>query len=250
MINRIPSIRAEAGIVIVPARNEAMSIGDVVRDAKAHVEWEVVVIDDASTDDTEREARASGASVLRMPFRVGAWGAVQAGMVYALGSGYRMALTMDADGQHPGSAVEAVSAPVLNGASDLAIGVCPERVSSARHAAWVLFRYVTGLTVQDVTSGMRAYNVRAMRVLTSRNAAMLNYQDIGVLLMLREAGLRAAEVDVRMTVRQDGHSRVYDSWWTVAKYLAETFMLSAGKWRPSWHLDDMFVSPGKYGGSR
>lgn len=250
MINRVPSSSVGAGIVIVPARNEVMSIGGVVQDAKAHVDWEVVVIDDASTDDTEREARAGGANVLRMPFRVGAWGAVQAGMLYALDSGYRIALTMDADGQHPGSAVEAVSAPVINGASDLAIGVCPERVSSARHAAWALFRFITGLNVRDVTSGMRAYNAKAMRVLTSRDAAMLNYQDIGVLLMLREAGLRAAEVDVRMALRKDGHSRVYESWWTVARYLAETFVLSAGKWRPSWHLDDMFVNSGKYGGDR
>ena len=79
---------------------------------------------------------------------------------------------------------------------------------------------------------------------------MLNYQDIGVLLMLREAGMRAAEVKVQMGVRRNGRSRVYDSWWTVTRYLTETFMLSAGKWRRSWHMDDMFVTSSVAGDER
>lgn len=243
MISELPAKSlAVPGIVIVPARNEVESVGDVVRNVKEHVDWELVVVDDASVDGTGTEARARGACVLRTPFQIGAWGATQVGMVYALANGCELCVTMDADGQHPAEALNAISAPVVQGISDLAIGVCPERVSSARHAAWTLFRAITGLNVQDVTSGMRAYNAEAMRILTGREAAMLNYQDIGVLLLLREAGMKATEIKVQMEPRQNGHSRVYDSWWTVGKYLAETFILSTGKWRPSWHLEDMFIA--------
>ncbi|MDZ7839276.1 MAG: glycosyltransferase [Gammaproteobacteria bacterium] len=251
MIAELPRTRLGVpGMVIIPAKDESASVGDVVRDVRDRVDCEVVVVDDASVDDTGSRAQAAGAKVLRMPFRVGAWGAVQAGMAYALAAGCQVALTMDADGQHPASAVKAVSAPVVSGETDLAIGVCPERASRARHVAWSVFRSMTGLNIQDVTSGMRAYNERAMRVLTSREAAMLSYQDVGVLLMLREAGLQATEVRIEMQDRLNGHSRVYDSWWTVARYLTETFVLSAGKWRPSWHNDDLFVTSNGSGGNR
>lgn len=232
------------GIVVIPARNEAGSVGGVVHDVTKLMDWEVVVVDDASIDETCDEAEENGALVLRMPFQVGAWGAVQAGMAYALEKGYPLCLTMDADGQHPAKALPALTGPITHSACDVAIGVCPERASIARHAAWRLFKYITGLNLQDVTSGMRAYNAAAMRVLVGKEAAMLNYQDIGVLLMLREAGMRATEIDVQMTERRNGHSRVFDSWGTVARYLAETFILSTGKWRLSWHLDDMFVTSG------
>jgi len=244
MIRGIPSLTVPT-LVIIPARNEAESVGEVVRDVRAHVTWDVVVVDDASSDDTAVKASENGARVLQVPFRVGAWAAVQTGMTYALESGYGFSLTMDADGQHPAEALPAVRAPVIEGDSDVAIGICPERASHARHLAWALFKRITGLNLQDVTSGMRAYNADAMRVLTSRDAAMLNYQDIGVLLMLRESGMKAAEINVRMEPRRNGHSRVYDSWWTVFKYLTETVILSTGKWRPSWHLDDMFLTPGR-----
>lgn len=251
MINRIPAgdLRVP-GIVVIPARNETGSVGRVVGDIKKLVDWEVVVVDDASEDHTGTEARGHGANVLRMPFQVGAWGALQAGMAHALGNGYELCLTMDADGQHPAESLPAVTRPVIQGVCDVAIGVCPERVSTARYAALRVFRGITGLDLQDVTSGMRAYNGDAMRVLVNEEASMLDYQDIGVLLMLREAGMRAAEVGVRMDIRRNGRSRVYDSWGTVARYLMETFTLSAGKWRLSWHLDDMFVASTAAGSRR
>lgn len=248
MIARTPSAALTVPIVvIIPARNEAGTVGAVVRDVRQHVGWGVVVVDDASVDATAEEAAKEGARVLRMPFRVGAWGAVQAGMSYALSKGCRVSMTMDADGQHRAESLLRVCAPVLKESSDIAIGICPERVSGARHAAWSMFKRITGLKLKDVTSGLRAYNAEAMRILTSRDATMLSYQDIGVLLMLRDAGLRAAEIKVRMRPRMNGHSRVYDSWWTVARYFTETLILSAGKWQPHWHLDDMFVTSGGSG---
>lgn len=242
MINRTPTV---SGIVVIPARNESSSVGEVVQHIKKHVEWTVLVVDDSSTDTTASEAERNDARVLRLPFRVGAWGAIQTGMAYALDEDYEFCLTIDADGQHPAEALLAVADPVVCGASDVSIGVCPERVSRARYAAWIVFKRITGLDLQDVTSGMRAYNAQAMNLLTGSDAAMLNYQDIGVLLMLREAGMHVAEIGVDMDVRKNGRSRVYDSWWTVIRYLIETFVLSTFKWRPSWHLDDIFVPTNK-----
>jgi glycosyltransferase involved in cell wall biosynthesis len=225
-------------VVVIPAKNEAATVGDVVRGVLRRGRWEALVVDDASSDGTAREANEGGAGVVSLPFPLGAWGAAQTGLRYALDSGYRCAITMDADGQHLAESLERVSAPVLEGVSDVAIGVCPERASPARRLAWSLFRIITGLQVQDVTSGLRAYSERAIRLVTSDRTAMLSYQDIGLLLLLRDAGLSTSEVKVRMNCRRSGRSRVYDSWVTVAAYLMETLILSAGKWRPSWHFDE------------
>lgn len=229
------------GMVVIPARNEAVTVGDVVRSAARYTNWHTLVVDDASVDETARKARNSGATVLALPYSLGAWGAVQAGMRYALGQGHRVVVTMDADGQHVAESLKPVSAPVLNGIADVSIGVCPERASLGRRFTWSLFRRITGLELQDITSGLRAYNEAAMRLLTSNKAAPLSYQDIGVLLLLRDAGLSASEIKVEMNRRQHGRSRVYDSWLTVAAYLMETLILSTGKWHPSWYQDDMLT---------
>ncbi|MDN5882522.1 MAG: glycosyltransferase family 2 protein [Nitrosospira sp.] len=235
------TLRAVAGVVIVPARNESGSVGGVVQEIRKHVGWEVIVIDDASNDDTTIEARRSGAQVVRLPFRLGAWGALQAGMRYALRKGYRVAVTMDADGQHSAKDVYTVALPVIQRISDVAIGIAPERLSGSRSLACRVFSSITGLKLQDLTSGFRAYSSAAMQVLVSPGAALLNYQDVGVLLMVREAGMRATEVSVSMQKRTNGRSRVYESQFMVARYLMETMILSAGKWRPSWHFDEMIV---------
>jgi glycosyltransferase involved in cell wall biosynthesis len=233
---------AEAVIVIIPARDEAATVGKVVQDVRKFTGWEVIVIDDASLDNTAEKAQQSGARVVRLPFQLGAWGAIQTGMRYALKRGYRFGVTMDADGQHLATTLNNVTAPVLSGLSDVAIGICPRRVSGARRSAWAFFKWLTGLNLEDVTSGLRAYNEDAMELLTSKQATMLNYQDIGVLLMLRAEGMCVSESLVEMCARNSGHSRVYHSWWAVAGYLMETFILSTGHWRLSWHINNEFTA--------
>ena len=71
-------------LAVVPAYNEAATVGDVVRRIHADApEWDVVVVDDGSTDSTADIAKAAGARVLRLPFNLGIGGAVQAGFTFA-----------------------------------------------------------------------------------------------------------------------------------------------------------------------
>jgi len=215
-------------LVIIPALNEASCIGSVIERARAHPNVDVLVIDDGSTDETGPVALLSGASVLRAPLWQGAWGAIQTGIRYALRHGYTGVVTMDADGQHEPAYLPQILEAARS--ADVVIAACPARGSTMRHIAWRYFRFLTGFTLEDLTSGFRYYNARACRLLAAKEATLLDYQDIGVLLLLQHAKLRIAEIPVAMNPRKYGISRVFYSWWTVARYMAETSLLCLARW--------------------
>src|SRR2546423_8580142 len=88
-------------LAVVPAYNEAATVGRVIRSIREHAPlYDVAVIDDGSTDATAAEAEAAGAKVIRHPYNLGIGGAVQSGFTYALENGYRRLVQGDADGQH------------------------------------------------------------------------------------------------------------------------------------------------------
>ena len=230
------SRRARAGqyLIVIPALNEAATIGEVVRTARSQSGAHVVVVDDGSDDETRATATAAGAVVLRAPLWQGAWGAMQTGIRYAIRHGYAGVATLDADGQHEPQYLPRLIA--ASASADVVIAACPSRGSFARHLAWGYFRLLTGFDIDDLTSGFRYYNARACRLLASEEATLLDYQDIGVLLLLRRSGLRVAEMQVPMNPRTTGKSRVFFSWWSVALYMAETSLLCLARWgRPKRH---------------
>ncbi|NEX19340.1 glycosyltransferase [Thiorhodococcus mannitoliphagus] len=216
-------------VVLIPARNEAPTIGVVVTELLARWDYPVIVIDDASTDDTAKIAEDAGSEVIRLPLQLGAWGAIQTGFRYAIWQGYDLAITLDGDGQHDSRFLAQLLAPIAAKEADVVIGAHPARASKARKWAWSYFRWLTGLRLEDITSGFRAYNLASMVLLASREATLLDYQDVGVLLILHRNKLRTREVDVAMTPRTQGASRVFDSWWTVGKYMLQTSVLCAAR---------------------
>jgi glycosyltransferase involved in cell wall biosynthesis len=213
-------------VILIPAHNESRSIGTVVTETRRLRPEPILVIDDDSTDDTAAIAEAAGATVLRLPFQLGAWGATQTGLRYAYAQGWERVVTLDADGQHEPHAISSVIAPLLSGEADVCIGACPERVSQARRVAWSYFRRLSGLAHEDITSGFRAYNRAAIELLVGPAATLLDYQDVGVLLILRRHGLRVLEAPVSMQARANGKSHVFASWWKVAQYMVVTSLLS------------------------
>ncbi|HRQ57816.1 MAG TPA: glycosyltransferase [Azoarcus taiwanensis] len=220
----------ESGIlVVIPARDEAATIGDLITTLKTAGYNHVLVIDDLSRDATGDIARAAGASVLSPTLPLGAWGGMQAGIRYGLRHGYDCVITMDADGQHEVEEIPALLAQ--RSGADVIIGAHPQRGSPARKVAWAWFRRLSGFGLEDLTSGFRYYNRAAMRVAASPEATLLDYQDIGVLLLLRRAGLRIVEVPVSMNLRLVGRSRIFNSWWTVLRYMAATTLLCLSRWQ-------------------
>ena len=216
-------------LIVIPAKNESATIASVVADVLAAGYLDVLVVDDESTDETGFIARRAGAMVLRAPLPQGAWGAMQTGIRYAVRHNFTSVITMDADGQHQTQEIGRLLLAAQY--SDVVIGACPSRGSTARKFAWYFFRRLTGFTLEDLTSGFRLYNAAACRVLAGEAATLIDYQDVGVLLLLRQAGLKFVEVEVQMSRRVDGVSRIFYNWRVVARYMLETVILCLAKRR-------------------
>lgn len=218
-----------ATLIVIPALNEAATIGQVVSTLRTAGWQHVFVIDDHSTDGTGRLARQAGATVARPVLPLGAWGGMQLGIRYAQAHGFDSVITMDADGQHEVDQIPALLAASMQ--ADVVIGAHTERASSLRQVAWHWFRAVAGFELRDLTSGFRLYNRHAMATLAADEATLLDYQDVGVLLLLRKAGLHITEVPVSMNLRQVGKSRIFYSWFSVARYMVTTTLLCFVRWQ-------------------
>jgi glycosyltransferase involved in cell wall biosynthesis len=216
--------------IVIPARDEGASIATVLEDIRQHCDYKVIVVDDGSRDCTAKIAEQLGVTVLRHFESKGAWLAMQTGMIYARRKGYSTVITMDADGQHLGAGISALVTAGYE--ADVVIGSSPSRGSVLRQIARALFRKLAGLNAKDLTSGFRLYNYEALKLLTSYRASFLEYQDVGVLLFIKSAQLKVAEVAVEMNKRADGKSRIFSSWLKVLYYMASTLLLSFAKSMP------------------
>ena len=190
-------------------------MGKLVRRLRqALPDFDVLVIDDGSTDDTLRQVPA-GVTVVSLPFNLGIGGAMQTGYKYAALHGYDVAVQVDGDGQHRPSEVRRLVEVVLAGEADLAVGsrfLEPTRYRQSfvrRVGAWMLgllIKLLTGLWITDCTSGFRAANRRVIRAFAHWYPE--DYPEPEVILLLHRAGYSIGEFSVRMRQRRAGQSSI------------------------------------------
>ena len=104
-------------LAIVPAFNEEESLPALVAEIVA-AGYDVVVVNDASTDNTEHIARTTAASVISLSNNLGIGGAVQTGFLYAVRKGYDAVVQVDGDGQHDPRQIPIILAPIIAGEAD------------------------------------------------------------------------------------------------------------------------------------
>lgn len=152
--------------VVIPAYEEAAAVGAVVQSLRGAANWrEVLVIDDGSADETSIIAATAGARVIKHPYNKGNGAAVKTGIRSATGE---YILIVDADGQH--TAADALRLVAFLGEYDLVVGTragSNQQASAARHWGnnalnWVA-GYLTGRTIPDLTSGLRAARTAGLR---------------------------------------------------------------------------------------
>lgn len=196
-------------LIIIPAYNEALNIEKTVKDVTKNTNYDYIVINDCSKDNTKEVCEKNGFNMLSLPVNYGLTSGIQLGMKYAYQNGYDIAIQFDGDGQHQAKYLKKLVKEIENGAN-IAIGsrfVNKKRPNSMRmfgsRLLTVAIKLVTGQTIKDPTSGMRAYDKKAIEQFVKNNS--LTPEPDTIVYMIKK-GEKVKEVQVEMKEREFGES--------------------------------------------
>jgi glycosyltransferase involved in cell wall biosynthesis len=210
-----PSTKEPRCLIIIPAFNERQSVGKLVRRLRRLEPcYDVLVIDDGSTDDTVRQVPKEVA-VVSLPFNLGIGGAMQTGYRYAALHGYDIAIQVDGDGQHRPSEVHKLVHELQTSGADMVVGSRFLRATKFRQSVtrmtgirvlstWI--RMLCGLRITDCTSGFRAANHKVIRAFAHWYPE--DYPEPEVILLLHRSGFKVVEIAARMRRRMYGQTSI------------------------------------------
>jgi glycosyltransferase involved in cell wall biosynthesis len=161
-------------IIQIPCLNEEESLPETLKHLPTAIQGvdtiEILIIDDGSTDRTAEVAKACGVKhLVRFTRRKGLANAFRAGLDASLKAGADIIVNTDADGQYKGEDIPRLIQPILEGKADMVIGNRDiENVEQFSHlkkrlqrlGTWVV-RQLSGSTINDATTGFRAYSREA-----------------------------------------------------------------------------------------
>lgn len=204
-------------LLIIPAFNEAKNLPKLITEIKEKApDYDYVIINDGSTDDTKKICKEHDLNVLNLPLNLGIGGAMQTGYLYALENNYDIAVQIDGDGQHDPLYIDKVVEPILKGEADLSIGsrfIEKEGFQSSflRRLGISLLGFIimilTGKRFYDVTSGLRACNRKVINCFV--NSYPEDYPEPESLMMLAMLDFKILEIPVIMRERAFGVSSIY-----------------------------------------
>lgn len=199
-------------LIIIPAYNEQDNIVSVVEEITAdYPQYDYVVINDGSTDATRKVCAQHGINLLDLPVNLGLSGAIRSGMKYANYYGYDYVVQLDGDGQHSPAYIDDMLLCMQQTGADIVIGSrfkTQRKPFNARMVGSQLITYAIWLTTRgkyigDVTSGMRLFNKRMIKMFGYR----INYRpEPDTLAFLLNHGVKIEEVQVTMRDRVAGSS--------------------------------------------
>ncbi len=203
-------------LIIIPAYNESENIERVVDDlTENYPEYDYVVVNDCSTDNTEQILKSRGYNYLSLPTNLGIGGAVQSGYIYAVKNGYDIAVQTDGDGQHDPAYIEKLIAPIIAGEADMTIGsrFIEKHGFQTSFIRRVGIRFIRGVIklccgtrATDTTSGFRATN-RELTAYFAKEYAQ-DYPEPEAIVAASLNGFRVKDVAVEMREREGGVSSI------------------------------------------
>lgn len=197
-------------LIIIPAYNEELNIEKTVNDVKNNTEYDYVVVNDCSKDNTKKVCEKNEFNMISLPVNYGLTSGIQIGMKYAYENNYDIAIQFDGDGQHQAKYIKDLVEKIEKENCDIAIGSRFEKEKKP-HSMRMLgsniiqfaIKLVTGKRITDPTSGMRAYNKKAIKEFITNTS--LTPEPDTIVYMIKK-GLNVQEVQVEMKEREFGES--------------------------------------------
>lgn len=157
-------------LIIIPAYNEARKIKEVVSSVKSAGDFDVLVIDDGSGDDTAKIAKSAGAVVVRHKINRGQGASLKTGIEYASHSCYGTVVFFDADGQMSADEINLLI-DKLSGGYDVVLGSrnlgrainMPVTRKIVKKLALIFTKLTTGLNITDTHIGFQAWRFDALK---------------------------------------------------------------------------------------
>ena len=206
-------------LIIIPAYNESESIENTVRDIMENApDFDYVVINDCSKDNTKAICEANGFNIVNLPINLGIGGAVQTGYKYALEYGYDIAVQVDGDGQHDPAFLNQMAEIIEKENLDMVIGsrfIDKEGFQSSfmRRVGikyfTVLIKILTGKMITDPTSGLRMIGRNVIKLYASDYPK--DYPEPESVVAALRRGMKVKEIPVVMRSRQGGVSSINPS---------------------------------------
>lgn len=201
-------------LVIIPAWNEAETIGRVLDELRAEVpQADVLVVSDGSTDETVAVADSRGVAVLELPLNLGVGAAMRAGYLYAHRNDYDWAVQLDADGQHDPKDIPRLLQKAQDEKADLVIGARFAGKGSytargpRKWAMTVMSKVLSPVArtkLTDTTSGFKLNSRNAIALFSRDYPAEYLGDTIGALTIGARQGLLIRQVPVEMRERAGG----------------------------------------------
>lgn len=197
-------------LIIVPAYNEALNIEKTIKDIKENTNYDYVIINDCSKDNTKEVCEKNNFNMISLPINYGLTSGIQVGMKYAYKNDYDIAIQFDGDGQHEAKYLKELVKEIEENNYDIAIGsrfVTKKKPTTMRMIGSRLIsgaiKLTTLKTIKDPTSGMRAFNKKTIAEFI-RNNSLTPEPDTLVYMMKKKYKIK--EVQVEMKDREFGES--------------------------------------------
>ena len=197
-------------LIIIPAYNEALNIEKTVKDVTENTNFDYIVINDCSKDNTKEVCEKNNFNMLSLPINYGLTSGIQLGMKYAYQNNYDIAIQFDGDGQHQAKYLKDLVKKIEKDMVDIAIGsrfVTEKKPKSMRMLGSNLIsaaiKMTTGRTIKDPTSGMRAFNKKTIEDFVKDSS--LTPEPDTIVYMIKK-GYNVQEVQVEMKEREFGES--------------------------------------------